>query len=101
MITNQNPASTFTPSRWRRVFCSLFLIAAAVAAIGAFASSRLPAVAAYSVEAGAKAGSAEAGAGTRGSSPVSAAPARKIAPWVMEPTAHRQHTGVFVLLSHQ
>jgi hypothetical protein len=40
MITNPKPTSTFTPSRWRRVFCLLFLGIAAATGIGAIASSR-------------------------------------------------------------
>ena len=46
MITNENRKSTFTPSRWRRIFCSLLLMAAVVAIMGAIASSRQSAVAA-------------------------------------------------------
>ncbi len=35
-----NPNRTFTPSRWRRLFCSLFFAAASVAGLGAIGSSR-------------------------------------------------------------
>ena len=35
-----HPDHTFAPSRWRRIFCSLFLIAAAATLVGATASSR-------------------------------------------------------------
>src|SRR5437870_4228534 len=87
MITNPNPTSAFTPSPWRRIFCSLFLVAAVVAAVGAIASSRLPA------EASAKAGAVNKG------SPVS--PATKIAPWVMEHTANGQQAEFFVVLADQ
>ena len=33
-----HPHHTFTPSLWRRIFCSLFLVAAAVALIAAVGS---------------------------------------------------------------
>src|SRR6266487_4974811 len=80
MITNSNPASTFSPSPWRRIFCSLFFIAAATVAIAAIASSR---------------------AVPRGGSPVSASPASKIAPWVMEHTDNGQQAEFFVVLADQ
>ena len=79
MITNPNPASSFTPSPWRRIFCSLFLIAAAAAAVGALASSRTV---------------------TRGL-PVSADTASKIAPWVIQHTANGQQAEFFVVLADQ
>src|SRR3984893_1356364 len=90
MITNSNPASTFTPSRWRRIFCSLSLIAAAAAAIGAIASSRLPAEAA-----------SKTGAIGQVSGPISGVPATKIAPWVMEHTASGQKAEFFIELADQ
>src|SRR5437899_261865 len=92
MITNPDPntTSTFTPSRWRRIFCSLFFAAAVVAAIGAIASSRLSAEA-----------SPKAGAVSQGGFPVSAAPASKIAPWVTEHTANGQQAEFFVVLADQ
>src|SRR5437868_5638852 len=90
MITNPNLASTFTPSRWRRIFCSLFLIAAAAAAIGAIASSRLPAEAA-----------SKTGAVGQISGPVSGVPATKIEPWVMAHTANGQKAEFFVVLADQ
>src|SRR4029453_16337279 len=37
---NMHPHHTFTPSRSRSIFCSLFLIAAIVTAVGGIASSR-------------------------------------------------------------
>src|SRR5450759_249875 len=80
MITNPNSTSTFTPSRWRRVFCLLFLVAAAAAAAGAIASSRVV---------------------TRGGLPVSPDTASKIAPWVMEHTANGQLSEFFVVLADQ
>ena len=83
MTTNPNPISTFTPSRWRRVFCSLFLVAAAAAAIGAIASSRA--------------------VGNQQGAAVSSPPyaANKIAPWVIEHTANAQQAEFFVVLADQ
>src|SRR5207247_3248145 len=40
MTTNPRQTSTSAPSMWRRIFCSLFLIAALLAAVGAIGSSR-------------------------------------------------------------
>src|SRR5438876_7709098 len=86
MITNSDPTSTFTPSPWRRIFCSLFLMAAAVAAIGAIASSR-------------------AGGSTSpkamGQRVEDNAFHQKIAPWVMEHTANGQQAEFFVVLTEQ
>ena len=82
MITNQHRTSTFTPSRWRRVFSSLLLLAAFVAIMGAIVSSRQPAVAAP-------------GGGT---GPFQSS---KIAPWVMEHTANGQQAEFFVVLADQ
>src|SRR6266478_4506005 len=83
MITNSNTTSTSRPSRWRRIFCSLFLIAAAVAAIGAIASSRA--------------------IGNQQGAAVSSPPyaANKIAPWVMEHTANGQQAEFFVVVADQ
>jgi hypothetical protein len=72
--------STFTPSRWRRVFCSLFLVAAVIAAVGAFASSRTV---------------------SQDGFPVSSVAANKIAPWVMEHTANGQKAEFVVVLANQ
>ena len=80
MITTPNPTSTFAPSRWRRIFCLLFLGAAAATAVGAIASSRAVA---------------------RGDAAALAVPATKIAPWVMEHTANGQHAEFFVVLTDQ
>src|SRR5437660_8491564 len=86
MITNPDPntTSTFTPSRWRRIFCSLFFAAAVVAAIGAIASSR-------------------AGGSTSpkamGQRVEDNAFHQKIAPWVTEHTANGQQAEFFVVLS--
>jgi serine protease AprX len=72
-------------SSWRRIFCSLFLVAAAVALVAAIASSdavgqrvELPSQGAFHP-----------------------APAQKIAPWVMEHTANGQQAEFFVLLADQ
>src|SRR5436189_3355064 len=80
-MTNRS-SRTFTPSRGRRILCSLFFIAAAVAAIGAIASPRV---------------ANQQGAAV--SSPPSAA--QKIAPWVVEHTANGQQTEFFVVLADQ
>ena len=90
MITNENRKSTFTPSRWRRIFCSLFLIAAAVAAMGAIASSRLSAE-----------GAAKASGVGQGGFPVSGATANKIAPEVLADTADGRSGSVIILLADQ
>src|SRR6266700_1020336 len=82
MITNLHTTSTFTPSRWRRVFSSLLLLSGFVAVIGAIASSRQPAVAAP-------------GGGT---GPFQSS---KIAPWVMEHTANGQQAEFLVVLADQ
>src|SRR6266704_1555236 len=82
MITNSRLAFTFMPSRWRRICCSLFLLAAVVAFAGTFAVSRQPAIA------------AGAGGGY-------ALQLGKIAPWVMEHTAKGQQAEFFVVLAAQ
>ena len=80
MITNSD--STSTPSQWRRVLCSLFCIAAAIAAVAAIGSSH---------------------AVGQGSIPVagSGVTASKIAPWVEEHTANGQQAEFFVELADQ
>jgi len=70
----------FTSPRLRRLFCSLFIVAAAIGALGAFGSSH---------------------ATNQGSSPEQAAIATKIAPWVMEHTANGQQAEFFVVLADQ
>ena len=70
----------FTPPRLHRLSCSLFFLAAALAALGAIASSR---------------------AISQGSPPDQAAIAKKIAPWVMEHTANGQQAEFFVVLADQ
>src|SRR6266480_8063853 len=70
----------FTSPRLRRFFCSLFIAAAAIAAMAAIASSR---------------------ATSQGNSPEQTASATKIAPWVMEHTANGQQAEFFVVLADQ
>jgi subtilisin family serine protease len=83
MITNSHRTSA--SSQWRRIFCSLFLVAAAVALVAAIASSRavgqrveLPSLGASHPAAG-----------------------QKIAPWVVEHTANGQQAEFFVVLADQ
>src|SRR5438128_9132642 len=70
----------FTSPRLRRFFCSLFIVTAAVAALGAFGSSRVT---------------------NQGSPPEQGPVATKIAPWVMEYTANGQQAEFFVMLADQ
>src|SRR6266699_931878 len=74
------PNRTFGPSPLRRIFCSLFFVAAAAAAIGAVASSRTSG---------------------QGGSPNQSVAAQKIAPWVTEHTANGQQAEFFVVLADQ
>src|SRR5437016_1634213 len=85
-----NPNHTFTP--WRRIFCSLFLVAAVVALVAAVASSR--AVGQRVELNGVQLSPAHA-------SSDGLAVAGKIAPWVMEHTANGQQAEFFVLLADQ
>src|SRR6266536_2635460 len=80
MTNNSRSRPTFNPSQSRRIFCSLFFVAAVAAAIGAVASSRT--------------------SGQGGSASQSAA-AQKIAPWVTEHTANGQQAEFFVVLADQ
>jgi serine protease AprX len=86
MIKNSNSQRASVPSSWRRVFCSLFLVAAAVALVAAVASS-------------------DAGGSTSpkamGQRVEDNAFHQKIAPWVMEHTANGQHAEFFVVLADQ
>ena len=82
MITNLPRTSTFKPSRYRRVFSSLLLLAALVAIMGAIASSRQAAVAAP----------------TRVTGPYQSS---KIAPWVMQHISNGQQSEFFVVLADQ
>jgi len=90
MIKDSDSHRTSAPSSWRRIFCSLFLVAAAVALVAAVASS----------DAGGSTRRGEA-MGQR----VEESPRRpfhqKIAPWVMEHTANGQHAEFFVVLADQ
>jgi serine protease AprX len=87
MIKNTHPKLTASP--WRRIFCSLFLVAAAIALVAAGASSRA--------------------VGQRVELPSQSAFQRvgdnafhqKIAPWVMEHTANGQQAEFFVVLADQ
>jgi subtilisin family serine protease len=83
MITNSDSTSVSSP--WRRIFCSLFLVAAVVALVAAVASSDA--------------------VGQRVELPwqrlVHSAPAQKIAPWVVEHTANGQQAEFFVVLADQ
>src|SRR4051794_34254990 len=82
MTTNRPQTSTFTPSRSRRVFFLLLLLAAFVTILGAVVSSRQPAVAAP----GRGSGSLQGG---------------KIGPWVMQHTDNSQQSEFFVVLTEQ
>src|SRR5882762_3640771 len=92
MIKDSNSHRASVPSSWRRIFCSLFLVAAAVALVAAVASS-------------------DAGGSTSPKMPVRLGPMgqrvednafrQKIAPWVMEHTANGQHAEFFVVLADQ
>ena len=75
-----HPNRTFTPSRLRRILCSLFFAAAAVAALGAIASSR---------------------AISKGGPPNQDATAKNIAPWVIDHTANGQQAEFIVVLADQ
>src|SRR5437764_11893335 len=85
MIKDSDSHRTSAPSSWRRIFCSLFLVAAAGALFAAVASSRA--------------------VGQRVELPTQRAfhpaPAQKLAPWVMEHTANGQQAEFFVLLADQ
>jgi len=74
----KNSHRTFTRSPWRRIFCSLFLVAAVVALVAAFASSDAV-------------GQRVGGNGVN--------IANKIAPWVIEHTAYGQQAEFFVVLA--
>src|SRR5438045_5325951 len=70
----------FTRPRLRRLLCSLFIVAAAIAALRPFGSSR---------------------AGNQARPPEQATIASKIAHWVMEHTANGQQAEFFVVLADQ
>jgi serine protease AprX len=90
MITNSH--FTFTSSSWRRIFCSLFLVAAVVALVAAVASSD---AVGQRVELN--------GVQVSPAHPTSdgLAGAQKIAPWVMEQTAKGHQAEFFVVLADQ
>ena len=85
MIKDSDSHRTSAPSQWRRIFCSLFLVAAAAALVTAVVPSRA--------------------IGQRVELPTQAsfhpAPVQKIAPWVMEHTANGQQVEFFVVLADQ
>jgi subtilisin family serine protease len=68
------PKRTFTPSRWRRIYCSLFFAAAAIVAFAAIGQSGPPS---------------------------QSSTAKKIAPWVVEHTANGQQAEFMVVLTDQ
>jgi serine protease AprX len=74
----KNAHRTFTRSPWRRIFCSLFLVAAIVALVAAVASSDAV-------------GQRVGGNGVN--------IANKIAPWVIQHTAYGQQAEFFVVLA--
>jgi subtilisin family serine protease len=76
-MTSNHP---FTSPRLRPLFCSLFFLAAAIAALGAFGSSH---------------------ATSQASPPEQSSAATKIAPWVIEHTANGQEAEFFVVLADQ
>src|SRR2546429_893026 len=80
MTNNSRPRPTSIPSQLRRIFCSLFFVAAAAAAIGAVASSRTSG---------------------QGGSPNQSVAAQKLAPWVTEHTANGQQAEFLVVLADQ
>src|SRR5882762_4253390 len=85
MTTNPRQTSTLAPSMWRRIFCSLFLIAALLAAVGAIGSSRA------------------GGSSRRGETTGQRVDTfhQKIASWVMQHTASGQQAEFFVVLADQ
>src|SRR5438309_5282774 len=90
MIKNSDSHRASVPSPWRRIFCSLFLVAAAVALVAAVASSR---AVGQRVELN--------GVQLSPAHPSSdgLAVAGKITPWVTEHTANGQHAEFFVVLA--
>src|SRR6266508_5484129 len=78
MIKDPDSHRTSAPSSWRRIFCSLFLVAAVVALVAALASS-------------------DAVGQRVGGNAVNIA--NKIAPWVVEHTAYGQQAEFFVVLA--
>jgi subtilisin family serine protease len=85
MINDSDSHRTFASSSWRRIFCSLFLVAAIVAVVAAIASSD---AVGQRVE-------------VRSQGAFHPAPAQKIAPWVVEHTVNGQQAELFVVLADQ
>src|SRR5262249_53577877 len=78
------PNCTFTPSRWRRMFCSIFFAAAVIAVFAAIGSSHAT------------------GQGQSHAQRVADnAFHQKIAPWVVEHTANGQQAEFMVVLADQ
>jgi serine protease AprX len=99
-----HPHHTFTPSLWRRISCSLFLVAAVLATVGAVASPQVNQGGSTSLKAMVNlADSANPGGKAAPSSQRVAENAfhRKTAPWVMEHTANGQQAEFFVVLAEQ
>jgi subtilisin family serine protease len=97
-------ALTVTTSRWRRLLCSLFLVAAFVAAVGALASSLANQGGSTSPKALANlAGGANLGgkAALSGQRVGDNAFHQKIARWVIEHTTNGQQAAFFVVLVDQ
>ena len=88
MIKDSNSHRASVPSSWRRIFCSLFLVAAAVALVAAVASSDAVGQRVEIRSASQRVGDNAFHLG-------------KIAPWVMEHTANGQHAEFFVVLADQ
>jgi subtilisin family serine protease len=88
MIKDSDLHRASVPSPWRRIFCSLFLVAAVVALVAAVASSD---AVGQRVEIRSASQRVEDNALHLG----------KIAPWVMEHTANGQQAEFFVLLADQ
>ena len=99
-----HPHNTFTPSPTRRILCSLFLVAAVVAAVGAVDSPRTNQGGSTSPKAmanladGAKSGGKAALSSQR---VADNAFHQKIAPWVIGHTGNGQQAEFFVVLADQ
>ena len=87
MIQDSNSHRASVPSSWRRIFCSLFLVAAVVALVAAVASS----------DAGGSTSPKAMGQRVEDN----AFHLGKIAPWVMEHTANGQQSEFIVVLADQ
>jgi serine protease AprX len=85
MIKSSDSNRTVPSSSWRRIFCSLFLAAAVVALVAAFASSD---AVGQRVE-------------VRSQGAFHPTPTQKLAPWVMAHTANGQQAQFLVMLADQ